>query len=109
MKVAAKNPISLKIACTILRSSLLSVKDNLRKDLTCGARCSYRCENCQHPLVQKMNIGVHLLYLALGNIALVFAAQVCRDSEIAGISMGLAMGSLSPSLSVQLITRYSLG
>ena len=90
-----------------------------------------------------------MLYLALGNIALVFAALTSRDSEIGeifiardslsrslssrlilsfmgcfggclnhGFSLikritritgslsGLAMGSLSPSLSVQLIAPY---
>ena len=42
------------------------------------------------------------IYLVLGNIALVFAAQVYRDSEIArfpiriyyGVATGLPMGSL---------------
>ena len=36
--------------------------------------------------------SIFYLYLALGNIALVFAAQVSRDSEIAGISRGIAIG-----------------
>ena len=33
-----------------------------------------------------------LLYLASGNIALVFAAQMYRSSEIVGISMGILSG-----------------
>ena len=62
------------------------------------------------------------LYLALGNIALVFAAQVCRDSEIAGIpiriyygiairigyGISIARDSLSRSLSSRLIVMHSV-
>ena len=60
------------------------------------------------------------IYLALGNIALVFAAQVCRDSEIArfpiriyygvaiGISYGISIAVIFHSLDPSLFTRLIL-
>ena len=46
-------------------------------------------------LPQCINIIGFDIYLALGNIALVFAAQVCRDSEITDISnAGTPIGQL---------------
>ncbi len=45
--------------------------------------------------VENVRTLIGWLYLALSNIALVFAAQVCRDSEIAEISnAGTPIGQL---------------
>ena len=51
----------------------------------------------KHDVDVDFGVGVRhnellFLYLALGNIALVFAAQVCRDSEIAGIPIRIYYG-----------------
>ena len=78
-------------------------------------RCDFQVLNIEF-------LGETHLYLALGNIALVFAALTSRDSEIAGISIRIYYGiairigygipivlvihSVDPSLSSQLILPF---
>ena len=56
--------------------------------MPCMIALSYETLSLRH----GKEISTFVIYYALGNIALVFAAQVCRDSEIAGFPIRIYYG-----------------
>ena len=78
--------VVFEFTCAQLQSSIRNsnIREVIQEDKHCYTNELF------HRMPYVLN-----LYLAVGNIALIFAAQVCRDSEIAGISTaGTPVGQL---------------